>query len=139
MNLIWRARCSLRVKLRLQGGKSVQKNLWPFFFFEERPGSPFSVSLSEPSWSSSDPSMSMSSTAIEDWIDAWEEPLYSMLRCGSCCAGNAKVDGGSGTLSLGRLVVIRGSATLLVPTSTPRFWKVCEVGGRGVVGVTTSS
>jgi hypothetical protein len=62
-----------------------------------------------------------------------------MLRCGSCCAGNAKVDGGSETLSLGRLVVTRGSATLSVPTSALKLWKVCEVGGRGVVGVTTSS
>jgi hypothetical protein len=62
-----------------------------------------------------------------------------MLRCGSGCAGNAKVDGGSETLSLGRLVVTRGSATLSVRTSTLKLWKVCEVGGRGVVGVTTSS
>jgi hypothetical protein len=95
----------------------VQKNLWPFFFFEDRPGSPFSVSLSDPSGSSSDASISTSSIAIEECIDVWELPLYSMPRCGSCCAGNAKVVGGSDTWSPGRLLDPKGPATASVPTS----------------------
>jgi hypothetical protein len=47
-NRMWRARCSLRVKLRMQGGYSVQKKRCPFFFFEGRP-SPSPLSCSEPS------------------------------------------------------------------------------------------
>jgi hypothetical protein len=48
-----RAKCSLRVKLRLQGGKSVQKKRCPFFFLDGRFESLVTLSLSEPSLSSS--------------------------------------------------------------------------------------
>jgi hypothetical protein len=48
-----RAKCSLRVKLKLQGGKSVQKKRCPFFFLEGRFESLVALSLSEPSLSSS--------------------------------------------------------------------------------------
>lgn len=50
------AKCSLLVKLRLQGGNSVQKNRCPFFFFEGLLVSLVTLSLSDPSLSSSSPS-----------------------------------------------------------------------------------
>lgn len=52
------AKCSLRVKLSVHGGKSVQKNRWPFFFFDGLCESPsmLSLSVASSSFSSSSPS-----------------------------------------------------------------------------------
>ena len=61
------AKCSLLVKLRVQGGKSVQKNLWPFFFFVGLPVSASTLSSSEPPSPSSDSSMSISCEPVERW------------------------------------------------------------------------
>lgn len=57
--LICLARCSLLVKLRLHGGNSVQKNRWPFFFFDGLPVSPSMLSQSELPSPSSESSMSI--------------------------------------------------------------------------------
>lgn len=67
-----RARCSLRVKLSLQGGKSVHQNLWPFFFLDGRP-SASTLSASEPISSSSSSSISTSCDST-DWVDLCESP-----------------------------------------------------------------
>lgn len=64
---MWRAKCSLLVKLRLHGGKSVQKKRCPFFFLDGRFESLVTLSLSEPSLSSSSPSPICTS-----WADAIE-------------------------------------------------------------------
>jgi hypothetical protein len=74
------ARCSLLVKLRLHGGNSVQKKRCPFFFFDGLPLSLVTLSLSDPSLSSSSsPSpMCTSSTASTD-CDARDWPLLRLL------------------------------------------------------------
>lgn len=59
------ARCSLRVKLSWQGGKSVQKNRCAFFFFEGLSPSLPTLSLSEPSSSFSSSSASPISMSCE--------------------------------------------------------------------------
>ena len=82
--LMCRARCSLRVKLNLQGGKSVQKNRCPFFFFDTRPVSGSMVSISEAaSPSPSDSSMSISCEIFDekDCCDCPREMSVSGL-CG---------------------------------------------------------
>jgi hypothetical protein len=53
------------VKLKLQGGYSVQKNRWDFFFFVDRVPSAATLSTSDPSSSPSVPSISTSSESRE--------------------------------------------------------------------------
>ena len=72
--LICLAKCSLLVKLSVQGGYSVQKNLWPFFFFVDLPGLPSTLSFSDPSWSPSESSISTSCDP-DDWTERCELPL----------------------------------------------------------------
>lgn len=67
-NRICRAKCSLLVKLKLQGGYSVQKNRWDFFFFVDRVPSAATLSSSDPSSSPSESSISTSSES-RDFIE----------------------------------------------------------------------
>ena len=77
------ARCSLRVKLRLQGGNSVQKKRWPFFFFlDGRSSSSPALSASEPSSPMSEPSRSMSCDAL-DRADRCESGGPASAPCSS--------------------------------------------------------
>lgn len=64
-HLICRARCSLRVKLSWHGGKSVQKNRWPFFFFFGLCESLVTLSLSDSSSPSSSSAISMSPESLD--------------------------------------------------------------------------
>src|SRR5690242_8630398 len=73
------AKCSLLVKLKLHGGKSVQKNRWPFFFFEGLPFSLVALSLSEPSLSSSSSPMCTSSAVSTDCVEVCDCPLLRLL------------------------------------------------------------
>lgn len=65
------------MKLRLQGGKSVQKKRCPFFFFEGGAEPAFSFSFSEPSRSPSESWIALSSGA--DAVDCTEEPSLLAL------------------------------------------------------------
>lgn len=71
------ARCSLRVKLNLHGGNSVQKNLWPFFFLDTRPVSGSTLSASEASSPSSESPISTSCEPV-DCIERRESPRVTI-------------------------------------------------------------
>jgi hypothetical protein len=74
-----RARCSLLVKLKWQGGKSVQKNRCPFFFFEVIFASLLTLSSSETSTPSSSPPPISTSCEPTDCDDLCELSLISRL------------------------------------------------------------
>jgi hypothetical protein len=140
------ARCSLRVKLRLQGGNSVQKNRWPFFFLEGLFVSLVTLSLSEPSLSSSSPSaISTSCCEATDCVDLWELPrLSSLLFEGVSLSSREGVKGDEGS---GRWLAIPpkllrvgvftdGSSARMSSTAFDSGKK--RLFGRGVVGVVSS-
>lgn len=91
------AKCSLRVKLNWQGGKSVQKKRWPFFFFDGRCESLVTLSLSEPSSSapsSASPSPISTSSEVPEALDRFELPRFSdasslFARSGPCADGGS--------------------------------------------------
>jgi hypothetical protein len=93
------ARCSLLVKLKLQGGNSVQKNRCPFFFFEGLLVSLVTLSLSDPSLSSSSPSpISTSRCEAMDCVDRCEFPrLSSLLVEGVSLSSRVGVKGEEGS------------------------------------------
>src|SRR5277367_3141628 len=71
-HLICRARCSLLVKLRLQGGYSVHQNLCDFFFLVDCVPSALTLSSSsDPSCPSSESSISTSSES-RDFVERCE-------------------------------------------------------------------
>lgn len=72
-----RARCSLRVKLNLHGGNSVQKKRCPFFFLDGFPVSASTLSASEPPSPSSESSISISWDSA-DRTDRWESPRLAI-------------------------------------------------------------
>lgn len=141
------AKCSLLVKLRLQGGNSVQKNRCPFFFFEGLFVSLVTLSLSDPSLSSSSPSPICTSCwdAI-DCVDRCESSLLmSLLFEGVSLSSRegVKGDDGSGrwparpTAKLLRVGVFAEGSS--VRTSSAAFGSVKKrLFGRGVVGVASS-
>lgn len=88
---MWRARCSLLVKLRLHGGYSVQKNRWDFFFFPDLDPSALTLSPSEPSSSPSDSSMG---SRVGELVEGCEV-LLPGTRSASDMAGG-KASAGSG-------------------------------------------
>lgn len=132
-----RAKCSLRVKLRLQGGKSVQKKRWPFFFFfEGRPVSSSALSGSDASSSSSDPSMSIS----PDGAGLAERDGSSVTDAGVGGAGGkecVKGEIGSGLL-LGMPVKLCLVGVDGGDCSCDAVDGALSGGARGVVGVVTS-
>lgn len=144
-HLICLAKCSLRVKLSWQGGKSVQKNRCPFFFFDGLCESPSTLSLSEPSSSFSSSSPSPISTSSDS-------RGVCVMKC-ELSLFDASLRGLSTTL----LALGASSGSGRCPSTPP---KVCLVGvfaddsssfvaagcgsgmgcgseGRGVVGVCT--
>ena len=141
------AKCSLLVKLRLQGGKSVQKKRCPFFFFDGLPLSLFTLSLSDPSLSSSSsPSpICTSSAASADCVDVCDCPLLRLLLMeGVSLSSREGVNGDDGRgrcpvmpMKLLRVGVLREASSLRV--SSPLFESLTNVvPGRGVVGVVSS-
>lgn len=140
------ARCSLLVKLRLQGGNSVQKNRWPFFFFEGLFVSLVTLSLSDPSLSSSSPSpISTSRCDATDCVDLCELPrLSSLLVEGVSLSSREGVNGeeGSGRCPASPAKLLR--VGVFTKGSSARTSSTAFVSGknllfgRGVVGVVSS-
>ena len=92
--LMWRARCSLLVKLSLHGGNSVQKNLCPFFFLDGLPSaSTLSASETAPSPSDSPISTSSDSSAACGCDSSRFDTscLSSTEDGGGGCGGDTKV------------------------------------------------
>lgn len=143
-----RARCSLRVKLRLQGGNSVQKKRWPFFFFDGRFVSLVTLSLSEPSLSSSSPSpISVSRCEAMDCVDRWEPPrLSSLFVEGVSLSSRAGVKGEDGSgrwadrpeAKLLRVGVFAAASSAARMSSMLLDSGKNLLLGRGVVGVVSS-
>jgi hypothetical protein len=140
------ARCSLRVKLRLHGGNSVQKKRCPFFFFDGLPVSLVTLSLSEPSLSSSSPSpISMSRCEAMDCVDLCEPPLLSSLLVEgvSLVSRAGKGEEGSGrwparpAAKLLRVGVFTDGSSAWI-SSPPLDSGKNRLFGRGVVGVVSS-
>jgi hypothetical protein len=142
---ICRARCSLLVKLRLQGGKSVQKKRCPFFFLDGRFESLVTLSLSDPSLSSSSPSPMC--TSCPEAIDLCESSLLCSLLLeaeGVSLSSRAGVKGdeGSGLCPTSPANVLR--VGVLADGSSARISSVAFDSaknlllGRGVVGVVSS-
>ena len=143
------ARCSLLVKLKLQGGNSVQKKRCPFFFLDGLFVSLVTLSLSDPSLSSSSPSpsaISMSCCEATDCVDLCESPLLSSLLVEGVSLGSRF--GVKGELGSGRWPA-RPAAKLLrvgvfadgssARTSSPPLDSGKNLlFGRGVVGVVSS-
>jgi hypothetical protein len=141
------ARCSLLVKLRLQGGNSVQKKRWPFFFLEGLFVSLVTLSLSEPSLSSSSPSaMSTSCCEATDCVDLWElRRLSSLLFEGVSLSSREGVNGDEGSgrwlampPKLLRVGVFTDGSSAARTSSTAFGSGKKRLLGRGVVGVVSS-
>lgn len=143
------ARCSLRVKLNWQGGKSVQKNRWPFFFLVGRFESPSTLSSSEISRSSS--SIMSTSCASSDFVCLCDDSRTASLRGGSV-EGTAvslpgSCDGVNGAVGSGRWptmplklsrVGVRDEASSVVSAPCEVGWAMWMLLGRGVVGVSVA-
>lgn len=140
-----RARCSLLVKLRLQGGKSVQKKRCPFFFFDGRFESLVTLSLSDPSLSSSSPSPIC--TSCPEAVDLCESSLLCSLLFEAegvslSSREGVKGDEGSGRWPTSPAKVLRvgvladGSSARSSSAALDSAKKL--VFGRGVVGVVSS-
>ena len=140
------AKCSLLVKLRLQGGNSVQKKRCPFFFFEGRFVSLVTLSLSDPSLSSSSPSpICTSCCEAIDCVDRCEfSRLASLLFEGVSLSSREGVKGDEGSgrwparpAKLLRVGVFADASS--ARTSSLAFGSVKNLlFGRGVVGVVSS-
>jgi hypothetical protein len=139
-----RARCSLLVKLKWHGGKSVQKKRCPFFFFEGLFVSLVALSLSDPSLSSSSSSTSPISTSrgeATEWVDRWEFPwLRSLFVEGvSLSSRGGKGEEGSGRWPARLMKLLRvgvfADGSSAWTSSTPFASGKNLVFGRGVVGV----
>ena len=136
-----RARCSLRVKLRLHGGKSVQKKRWPFFFLEGRFESLLTLSLSDPSFSSSSPSPICTSCECDDLCES--SLLCSLLLEAEGVSLSSRAgDDGSGRWPASPAKVLRvgvladGSSARISSLALGSVKKLLL--GRGVVGVVSS-
>lgn len=146
---MWRARCSLLVKLNLHGGNSVQKNFWPFFFFVGRP-SPSTLSLSDPPPPPS-PSESAISTSCEsvEGAERCESSRWTVASRFSTFAGcveanvfwNGDVGKGRCPLTPPKLALVGVVGADWVVSSAGRVasgFKDGGAGARGVVGVDAS-
>ena len=114
------ARCSLRVKLRLQGGNSVQKNLWPFFFLDGLCESLVTLSLSDPS----------SSAAFSSSPSAMSTSCSSVILPALCMLSRFRDPSGSCDLGCGCSGVTGSSGKARWPGTPP---KSCEDGVAGSV------
>lgn len=135
------------MKLKLHGGNSVQKKRCPFFFFDGRPFSLVTLSLSDPSLSSSSsPSPICTSSAVStDCVDVCDWPRLKLLLVeGVSLSSREGVNGEEGRgrcpaipMKLLRVGVLReGSSDL---TSSALFESLRNLAsGRGVVGVVSS-
>ena len=125
----------------------MQKKRCPFFFFDGLPLSLVTLSLSDPSLSSSSsPSpMCTSSVASSDCVDACDCPLLGLLLVEGVSLSSregSKGEEGKGRwpaipMKLLRVGVLSEGSSVLV--SSPRFeslWNLAS--GRGVVGVVSS-
>lgn len=140
-----RARCSLLVKLRWQGGKSVQKKRWPFFFFEACFASLLTLSLSEPSRASSSPppiSTSWEPTDCEERCEFSRLRALFLLGVVLSSREGVKGDVGSGRWAarppkLLRVGVFADGSSARGSSAGLESAKNLEL-GRGVVGVVSS-
>lgn len=136
-----RAKCSLRVKLKLQGGKSVQKKRCPFFFLDGRFESLVTLSLSDPSLSSSPSPICTSCVAF-----CASSLLCSLLFEADGVSLNSRAgvkgDDGSGRWPASPANVLRVgvfAAGSSARTSSAGFGSAKNLlFGRGVVGVVSS-
>lgn len=123
----------------------MQKNRWPFFFFEGLPFSLVTLSLSEPSLSSSSSPICTSSVVSTDCVDVCDCPLLMLLLVDGVSLSSredSKGEEGKGRwpgmpTKLLRVGVFReGSSALTSSAAFESFWK--RGSGRGVVGVVSS-
>jgi hypothetical protein len=141
------AKCSLLVKLKLQGGKSVQKKRCPFFFFEGLFVSLSTLSLSDPSLSSSSSPSPICTSWIEltDCVDLCDFPLLLVLLFEGVSLSSrvgTKGDEGSGRCPARPGKVLR-VGVFAEGSSVRTSWAGLEsvpnvLFGRGVVGVVSS-
>jgi hypothetical protein len=94
------AKCSLLVKLKLQGGYSVHQNLCDFFFLVDLVPSALTLSSSDPSCPSSESSISTSSES-RDFVERCESLRAGELVPASVVSG-AETTVGNGDAGRGR-------------------------------------
>lgn len=131
----------------MHGGKSVQKNRCPFFFFDGRFASLEALSLSDSSLSSWSPSpMCTSCLAATDWVDGCDVCLLRSLLFDGVSLSSR--EGTNGELGSGRWaarpaakllrVGVLADASSTRASSAPLDAAKNLLLGRGVVGVVSS-